>query len=192
MAVIGFEEPLSAEPKVMRAGDFASWRRDDLAQTFPPDDHTLSYVGTLEGEAPEKIEFTATALEGGFFVSLGADENGDWTSGVYQWAAFITRDSDGARKTVGSGRFEVLPDLASGDAIDLRSHNRRMLEQIEALLEGRAKSNVASYEIAGRKLTKLTPKELADWHTHYRKLVRIEDRKRTGRGSHHLRKVEFR
>ncbi|KZL00447.1 MULTISPECIES: hypothetical protein [unclassified Pseudovibrio] len=191
MAVSGFEEPLSCEPSRLRAGDFVSWRRDDLARDFPPDDLTLSYVGTLEGEAPEKIEFTATAENGGFLVSISGDDSSTWTSGAYQWAAFITRKSDGARKTVGSGRFEVLPDLASGDAIDLRSHNRRMLEQIEALLEGRAKSGVASYEIAGRKLTKLTPKELADWHTHYRKLVRIEDRKRTGRGSHRLRKVEF-
>ncbi|WP_108820263.1 hypothetical protein [Pseudovibrio sp. Alg231-02] len=192
MAGNGFDEPLSCEPKAVRAGDFASWRRDDLARDFPPDEYTLSYVATLEGEAPAKIEFDATASEGGFFVGLGSEQNADWTSGAYQWAAFITRKSDGARKTVGSGRFEVLPDLASGDAIDLRSHARRMLEQLEALIEGRAKSNVASYEIAGRKLTKLTPKELQDWHTHYRKLVRIEDRKRTGRGSHRLRKVEFR
>lgn len=192
MAVIGFEEPLSAEPKVMRAGDFASWRRDDLAKDFSPADFTLSYVGMLAGEAPSKIEFSATALDGGFFVGLGANENGDWKAGVYRWVAFMTRISDSARMTVGGGRFEVLADLASEDAIDLRSHNRRMLEQIEALLEGRAKSNVASYEIAGRKLTKLTPKELQDWHTHSRKLVRIEDRKRTGRGSHRLRKVEFR
>ncbi|KZK82405.1 hypothetical protein PsAD46_03533 [Pseudovibrio sp. Ad46] len=192
MAVNGFDEPLNRAPAQIRAGDFVSWWCDELAETFPPEDFTLSYVGTLEGEAPSRIEFEATAENGGFLVSISGDDSSTWTSGAYQWAAFITRKSDGARKTVGSGRFEVLLDLASGDAIDLRSHNRRMLEQIEALLEGRAKSGVASYEIAGRKLTKLTPKELQDWHTHYRKLVKIEDRKRTGRGSHRLRKVEFR
>ena len=191
MAVNGFDEALSSEPSQVRAGDFISWRRDDLAEMFPPDEYTLSYVGTQEGEAPEKIEFAATALDGGFFVGLGAAENAGWTAGAYQWAAFITRNSDGARKTVGSGQFEVLPDLVAGDPQDLRSHARRMLEQIEALLEGRAKSNVASYEIAGRKLTKLSPKELQDWHTHYRKLVKLEDRKRNGRGSHRLMKVEF-
>ncbi|KZL21128.1 hypothetical protein PsAD2_00412 [Pseudovibrio axinellae] len=191
MAGNGFDEPLSAEPKTMRAGDFISWRRDDLAQDFPPVDYTLSYVGTLEGKAPEKIEFAATALDGGFFVSLGADENSGWIAGAYRWAAFITRKSDSERLSVDSGRFEVLPNLWAGDLPDARSHNRRMLDQIEALLEGRAKSNVAAYEIAGRKLTKLSPKELADWHTHYRKLLAIEERKRTGRASHRFIKVGF-
>ncbi|WP_068310464.1 hypothetical protein [Polycladidibacter hongkongensis] len=191
MARDGFDAPLSVEPKVVRAGDFTAWRRDDLAQDFSPADFTLSYVGTLAGDAPARIAFTAAAVEGGFFVRLGADETGAWTPGVYQWAAFITRDRDGARKSVGGGRLKVLPDLANGAPQDLRSHNRRMLAQIEALLEGRALSGVASYEIAGRKLTRLSPKELAEWHTHYRKLVKSEERRRKGRGAHRLAKVEF-
>lgn len=98
MATNGFEEPLSVEPAVMRAGDFVSWRRDDLAQTYPPDEYTLSYVGTLEGEAPSRIEITATADMGGFLVSASSDVNGGWEPGAYQWAAFITRKSDAARK----------------------------------------------------------------------------------------------
>ncbi|WP_206599038.1 hypothetical protein, partial [Pseudovibrio sp. WM33] len=95
MAVNGFDEPLNRAPAQIRAGDFVSWWCDELAETFPPEDFTLSYVGTLEGEAPSRIEFEATAENGGFLVSISGDDSSTWTSGAYQWAAFITRKSDG-------------------------------------------------------------------------------------------------
>ena len=191
MAVNGFDEPLNSEPSAIRVGDFISWWCAELADSYPPDQYTLSYVGTLEGETPEKIEIAAAAHDGSFLVSVAGSDSSGWTPGAYQWAAFITRSSDGERRTVRSGRLEVLPDLSAGELPDLRSHARRMLEQLEALIEGRAKSNVASYEILGRKLTKLSPKELSDWHSHYRKLVKIEERTLKGRGNHRIMKVGF-
>jgi hypothetical protein len=51
-----------------------------------------------------------------------------------------------------------------------------MIDKIESLLEGKADSDVANYEIAGRKLTKLSFKELMEARDYYRSQLIMEKR----------------
>ena len=60
--------------------------------------------------------------------------------------------------------------IANRDAAttDPRSRSRTMVEKIEAVLEGRAGGDVASYSINGRSLTKIAISELMEWRDRYR------------------------
>ena len=63
----------------------------------------------------------------------------------------------------------------------LKDHNK-----IESILEGRADSDVSSYSIQGRSLTKLGIEELMAWRDRYKSELLLEKRKEralNGRGT---------
>ena len=51
------------------------------------------------------------------------------------------------------------------------TQNRRILKQIDDLLEGKAVKDIQSYEINNRALTKMTVEELLRWKAVYTNLV---------------------
>lgn len=185
-----FNDIPDAEPVRIRAGDFVQWRKPDLAALYTPELYGLTYQAVLEADAATRITLSATEADGVFHVAATSAETGGFEPGTYHWAATLTRLADGEKRTAAQGRFEVLPDLAKTSG-DQRSHSERMLSQLEALLEGRARSDVDSYEIAGRKIAKLSPSELTDWAARYRRLVRKEREERKGTGGRKVHRVRF-
>ena len=185
-----FDDLPACEPITLRAGDTLIWRRADLAATYAPADYGLDYVAVLETDAATRFTLTAANVESVFEVTATPLTTASYTAGLYHWTATLTRLADNAKRTIDQGRFEVLPDLSAASG-DQRSHNERMLDQLEAVLEGRAKSDAASYEIAGRKITKLSPQELMDWAARYRRLVRQETERRTGKAGRTIIKPRF-
>lgn len=188
-----FENVPEAEPLSFRAGDFVHWRKPSLSLTYPPGAYALEYVAVLESNGATRFSVEGSAVDGVFEFSALNGVTAGYLPGVYHWTLKVTRTADGASRTIDQGRFEVLPDLA-GVTGDQRSHNERMLDQINSLMEGRAKSDADSYEIAGRKITKLKPQELIDWQRHYQRLVNAErgrrtDKKKPGRTIHKVRFV---
>ncbi|MEP1934956.1 MAG: hypothetical protein ABJJ37_27090 [Roseibium sp.] len=185
-----FDEVPTVEPVSIRAGDFVQWRKPDFAADYSPSTYGLQYQAVLESDGATRITLAATNVDGVFEVSAPSATTAAYAVGVYHWSAVITRNSDSAKRTINQGRFEILPNLAAATG-DQRSHNERMLAQLEALIEGRAKSDVDSYEIAGRKLAKLSPAELMDWAAKYRRLVRKEADNRAGKNGRQVHKVRF-
>ncbi|MBD8894032.1 hypothetical protein [Roseibium litorale] len=185
-----FDEIPNVEPLNIRAGDHVQWRKPDLAADYPPSSYILDYQAILEANAETRFVLSARDEGGSFLVSATSADTEDLVPGLYHWVAVITRISDGAKRTINQGRFEILPNLATATG-DHRSHNERMLSQIEALIEGRAKSDVANYSIAGRTLTKLSPEELTKWAATYRRLVRKEREARSGKSGRKVHKVRF-
>lgn len=151
------------EPAILRAGDTWRWKRADLTSFNPASGWTLSYV--LINSAG-KIEFSATADGVDFLVDEAAADTASHAAGVYSWFAYVSNDPD--RFEVGTGTVEVRPDLAAAAVLDTRSHARKVLEAIEAVLERRATKDQEEYSIEGRSL-KRTP--IAD-------LVKLRDRYR--------------
>lgn len=97
-----------------------------------------------------------------------------YAPGQYAWRAYAERP--GERVTLASGRIDILPNFATATAgLDTRSHARRTLEAIEATIEGRASSDVLSYQIAGRSLSKIPIAELLSLRDRYRRDVRAEE-----------------
>lgn len=82
-----------------------------------------------------------------------------WVAGDWNWAAWVEQGSE--RHAIGSGLVTIRPDptaLAAG--YDGRSQAQRMLQAIEATIEGRASSATQEYEIAGRRLRYIPIPEL--------------------------------
>ena len=164
-----FDTDLAAttEPAEIVAGDTLIWKRTDLGTDYANGSYTLSYKARLEGTGSTVITITASASSDDYLVNVAAGTTASYSTGVYRWQAYITRDSDSARVTVDSGTFEVAANRSASTA-DPRSHVKIMLDKIESILEGRADGDVAAYSINGRSLTKLAIPDLLMWRDRYR------------------------
>ena len=160
----------TTEPAKIVAGDLLQWKRTDLGTDYANGSYTLSYKARLEGtSAGSSVVLTLTASASGddYLVSVAAGTTVNYSTGVYRWQAYITRNSDSARLTIDSGTFEVLANRSINTS-DPRSHVKVMLDKIESILEGRADGDVAAYSINGRSLTKLDITDFLMWRDRYR------------------------
>lgn len=133
---------------------------------------TLSYrlIPRVSGTA---ITFSATANGADYRVQVAAATTAAWVAGEYSWAAFVTLGPD--RFTVDSGTITIKPDPGVASASDLRSHARRALDAIEAVIENRATMDQQEYQIAGRMLKRMTVSDLLRFRDRYRAEVAAED-----------------
>ena len=170
----------TTEPKNIVAGDRLIWKRTDLNADYANSAYTLKYSARLEGTGSTEIEITASASGSDYLIEVASAVTANYTAGTYRWQAYITRSSDSQRLTLDSGTWEI---IANRDAAttDPRSHPRIMVEKIEAVLEGRAGGDVASYSINGRSLTKIAISELMEWRDRYRAEYLREVRKERAR-----------
>jgi len=126
MATVSYSEPIA-----IRAGDSLAWRR--VLADYPADVWTLSY--TLINSSA-KITITASASGQDHVIDVPAATSAAYAAGWYDYTAQVADGTD--RVTIKTGRIEVLPDLSAETTYDNRSHARKMLEAIEAILEGKA------------------------------------------------------
>lgn len=178
------------EPFEIVAGDFIQWKREDLTTDYPSASYTLKYSARLQGGQFQEIEITAG---NNHLVQVSKSVSEGYLPGKYSWQGYIVRNSDSERILIASGVWTVLANRDQDDS-DPRSHAEIMLSKIESILEGRADSDVDSYSIAGRSLSKLKPKELTDWRNYYRVEVQKEQAKlnaKNGKASQTTMKVRF-
>ena len=176
----------TTEPETIVAGDRLIWKRTDLNADYANSASTLKYSARLEGTGSTEIEITASASGSDYLIEVASASavTTNYTAGTYRWhlrlADYITRNWDSQRLTLDSGTWEI---IANRDAAttDPRSHPRIMVEKIEAVLEGRADDDVASYSINGRSLTKIAIPELMEWRDRYRAEYMREVRKERAR-----------
>lgn len=158
----------TAEPASLNAGDTAKWLK--TLPDYPADDGwALAYKLVNTAGA---VEFAATASGSAHLVNIGAATTAAWAPGTYDWRAMASKD--GEFYTVAAGRITIAPVFGSA-ALDARSQPRRMLENVEAMLEGRASTAVRSYEIAGRKLENYAIPDLLTLRDRLRQDVARED-----------------
>ena len=90
------------------------------------------------------------------------------------------------RIRIDTGRSTVVKNLANTNA-DLRSHAKKVLDNIEAVLENRASIDQSSFSIAGRSLSRMSIDELLSFRDRYHaeyleeiKKARIKNKQRSG------------
>lgn len=154
------------EPLEIVAGDFVQWKISDLVADYPTDEYTLTYTARISGQRDE-FQITATAGSDHYLVTATSTATASYAPGIYEWQQEIIRDSDSARRILSRGQFTVIADLDI-PGTDLRTHAEIMVSKIESILSGKADSDVSSYSIAGRSLTKMSFTELLDARDYYR------------------------
>jgi len=155
------------EPIKVVVGDYLQWTRKDIATDYPPSEYSAEYVARITGGGSDEIKLAATETGGYYLFTVNSDTSSDFAVGTYHWQLEITQTSSGNRIVVDRGEFEALPDLDVNQS-DPRTHADIMLAKIESILEGKADSDVSSYSIGGRSISKMTFDELLNARDKYR------------------------
>lgn len=150
-----------SEPTTVYAGDTIEWTK--ALGDYPATECTLSYSLVREGAS---ISITASASGSEYAISVPAATSAAWQPGEYQWTSYVT--SGATRKVIETGSLIIRANPAAG-GYDTRSYVKRVLDAIEAMLEGRATSDVTSYSIGGRSVSKASVAELLAWRSQYRR-----------------------
>lgn len=156
------------EPSSVNAGDTWRWTRS-LADYPASAGWALSY--TLIN-ASAKITVNASASGDDHAVTVPAATTAGYAAGTYDWRARVSKA--GEVYTVGEGRLTVR-NAFSAATFDARTHARKTLDAIEAVIEGRASSEVSYYMIGNRQLRYMTPAELLTLRDKYRAECARED-----------------
>lgn len=175
----------SREPARLVVGDRWAWKRADLSADYPTATYSLKYSLRLAGTTASEIEITAAETGGEYVVEVPSATTAAYTAGTYLWQAYIVRTADSERVAVGSGVLEV-ENNADADTSDPRSHARKVLDAIEAVIESRASKDQEEYSINGRSLKRTPMEDLMKLRNTYRAEVRAEDRRANGNGSRKL------
>lgn len=155
------------EPIKIVVGDYLQWTRKDIASDYPTATHSAEYVARITAGGSDEIKLAATETDGYYLFTVSSATSALFAVGTYHWQLEITQTSSGNRVVVDRGEFEAIPDLDVNQA-DPRTHADIMLAKIESILEGKADSDVASYSIGGRSISKLTFEELMSARDKYK------------------------
>lgn len=158
------------EPTEIVVGDFIQWKRSDLVGDYPPASHSAEYVARIKGGGSSEIKIAATEDPDYYLFTVPSATTAAYESGHYYWQLEIVETSSGNRIVVDQSDWQVVPDLDDQTA-DPRIHAEKMIGKIETILEGKADSDVASYSIAGRSLSKMSFEELLEARDKYRREV---------------------
>lgn len=159
------------EPGEIYAGDSLRWNKS-ISDHPAGDGWTLHYALF---NADGTYSFDATADGDTHVVDVAASTTANWSAGRYDWTAYVDNAS-GERKVVGTGTWKVHADPTSG-AHDGRTHARKMLDAIEATLEGRATASqldLVSTAYGGRNVQR-DPEKLIPLRDKYKAEVDAEE-----------------
>lgn len=167
-------QPLTRVPREIVRLSTPAWRFED-PEFSPVDGWTLEYAF----EGPSELNIVAVADGAGHLVQLTALQTAIAT-GSYGWQAIASRALAPTytleRVLVGTGRTEVLLNYGiDSSAQSQKTHARRMVEAIEAQLEGRATDGQKSMSINGRSLDRIPVLELMELRRTYRMELRAEE-----------------
>lgn len=154
----------------LRAGDSLYW--EETPADYPADSGwTITYKIVGSNGA-----YTITSSSSGSTHVLTADTSttASWAAGFYGWTAYVSKGTE--RITLQTGSITLLADPSAATATDNRTHSRKVLDAIQAVLEGRASKDQESYSINGRTLNRTPLSELMEMERKYSARVVQEER----------------
>lgn len=181
------------EPLEVVVGDFIQWKRSDIASDYPPASFSAEYVARITAGGSSEIKLPATETGGTYLFTVSSADSTEFEPGYYHWQLEVTETSSGNRLVVDRGAFTAVVDLDVNNS-DPRTHAEIMVAKIQSILEGKADSDVSSYSIAGRSLSKMTFDELITARDNYRRELQQEltkERIKRGKSSGSTVKVRF-
>jgi len=181
------------EPLTFVLGDFVQWKRSDLVHDYPLATYSAQYVSRLSGGGNTEFTVVGTETDGTYLFTIPSATSSGFTAGDYHWQLEVVRTSDSSRIVIQRGDWSILVDLDVNGS-DPRSHAQIMIGKIESILQGKADSDIGSYSIAGRSLTKMSFAELMEARDRYKAEYTqelIKSRLETGKPSGSTVKVRF-
>lgn len=161
---------LEAVPSRIVAGESVSWKW--LDSNFPPATWTLTY-SFLTSSA--RFQAVATASSDYHLVEIPASTSADYAAGTYNWQAHVSNGTE--RYKVAEGVIEVVTDFgaaAQSSGYDSRSHVKKVLDLLEAVIEGRASKTQMTQNVGGVQVSHISPETLLKLRGRYRRMYQNE------------------
>jgi hypothetical protein len=182
---------LDSFPTEIRSGDTVKWLH--VSPDFSPADGWLLTVYLLT--ATGKIAVVGVNQGNGTWLCTLAMGSNTLAVGQARWVATVRDNATATEQfTDATGVFTVLPNLAAATTHDSRSHVRKVLEALEAAALGAASNDQMEMTIGDKAVKYLSPLELDDLLTRYRRRWAQEQSKEDveqGRGSNNTVRVRF-
>lgn len=162
----------TTEPAEIVAGNTVKWTREDLTEDYPAPTWTLKYYFVKTGA---QIEIIATAVGETFSVTVAKAVTAAWGAGIYRWEAYVEDGTE--RYRVDYGTIEIKTDIAAqGSGYDGRSHAKKVLDAIEAILEKTATLEQKRMSVNGMSLDKRETTDLLLIYDKYKAMYLREQR----------------
>lgn len=154
-------------PTQFTAGDVVEWTWS-AADWSSIDGYTSFYVFVVPGV--QKTVAGSPDGSGGWTYRIESAASAAWIPGQYGWQRYVSLLGD--RRTTGTGRIAVAANFeAATVGVDPRAEYEKTIDAIDATLQGRAGSDIASYTVGGRSLAKMTVSELLQLRGYYAGLL---------------------
>lgn len=164
-------------PNAITAGDTVQFTRPG-GDYKPADGWALKYTIV---SATEAHNFAGTAAGDDYAVTIAAADTDTWGSGSYTLTEYVENSSTSERHTLNTQPLTVKADLATATAgIDTRTHAQKVLDTINAYLEGGAQLD-HDVMVDGRRLTSHPLPDLLKLRDRYQAMVNTEARRASGR-----------
>jgi hypothetical protein len=161
-----------SEPTQLIVGDTWTWDKSlaDYPANAAPAWILTYYFRSRTGE------FTTQAAPSGadHAVLVAKAVSATYRPDFYEWSAVV--DNGIQRHVVGTGHLTVKPDPTKiGAGFDPRTHARKTLEALEAVIEGKATHDQLESTVGGIALRRMTWEDLLMAREKYVSLVAAED-----------------
>lgn len=157
------------EPQSFTAGDTVQWTKS--LKDYPASAGWVVTYTAINGSA----KFTATSTADGDLhaITLAAAATAAYVAGSYYFEGYVSKA--GQRFTISTGWWTVAPNITASTTLDARSHARKTLAAIQAVIEGRASIDQQEYTIGNRSLKRTPIADLLVLMSKYETLVKSED-----------------
>ena len=162
-------EPKAYEPEKLTAG--VTWKWKKTISDYPASEWTLTYY--LRKDGATATSFSAAADGDSYLVTVAAATTAAYASGIYDFIGWVIKGTE--KFEVFNSMIEVLPNPTNASAYDPRSHARKVMELIEAAMEGRVPNGMESYSIGGRSINKIPLNQLRELWEKYKMDVVMEE-----------------
>ncbi len=159
-------------PATIQAGDTLLFEITNA--NYPASDWLLSYSFRKAGGSP--VDFQSTNDNGAHLISVSPAVTKDWVEGEYKGVARFTHRTDSTLVTTWwKGTVNILPDLsAASQDTDTRSWAKKCLDNIDAVLQGKASRDIINSTIAGQSIGRMTPEQLFSFRDRFYTLYQQE------------------
>ena len=162
----------TSEPTEVTAGDLVTWTRPEHSSFTLADSWVLSYALVMAGN-----RIVITSSDNGdqtHLIAIAAATTAAWAVGTYKWQAYVTNGVE--RYNIDEGSIKVLTDFAAATTgHDARTHWKIVLDNVEAVIQGRATKDQSSYTISGRQLSRTPVADLILLYNRAKSAVAAEE-----------------
>lgn len=148
------------DPVTIVRGRHVAWRR-----LLDVDSALYSVKYVFQSRETTATTYTVTGTRSGDYwaFELLGTVSANWVEGEYAFDVVVVRTSDSEQAVINTGNTSVFKT-----STDRRGHAEIMVEKIESILQNRAASDVDSYTIGSRSISKMSVMELTKWREYYR------------------------